>query len=114
MKSCPVCETFVFDDMEVCYGCMHCFSGDLGSSGALRGLLPEVVLVEGGDVEEGKTSDASPAEESGAGNLASVLDQSVEPGCSPSRGWVLRVEMRDPCEPTRFWTMELTPPSEAG
>lgn len=26
MKNCPVCKTAVFDDMDVCYGCMHRFS----------------------------------------------------------------------------------------
>ena len=26
MKSCPICNACCFDDMEVCYGCMHHFS----------------------------------------------------------------------------------------
>ena len=25
MKTCPVCKSHVFDDMDVCYGCMHRF-----------------------------------------------------------------------------------------
>lgn len=28
MKTCPVCKSHVFDDMDVCYGCMHRFEGD--------------------------------------------------------------------------------------
>ena len=30
MKSCPVCKARCFDDMEICYGCMHRF--DEGAS----------------------------------------------------------------------------------
>ena len=26
MKECPVCGARCFDDMEVCYGCLHDFS----------------------------------------------------------------------------------------
>lgn len=26
MKVCPVCKAACFDDMEVCYGCLHRFS----------------------------------------------------------------------------------------
>jgi hypothetical protein len=25
MKTCPFCQSLTFDDMEVCYGCMHRF-----------------------------------------------------------------------------------------
>ncbi len=25
MKQCPVCNTSIFDDMDVCYGCMYQF-----------------------------------------------------------------------------------------
>ena len=28
MKTCPVCNARLFDDMEICYGCMHRFSGE--------------------------------------------------------------------------------------
>lgn len=28
MKRCPVCKTMVFDDMEICYGCMYHFGSD--------------------------------------------------------------------------------------
>lgn len=36
MKSCPVCEATTFDDMEICYGCLHRFGED-GSASALLG-----------------------------------------------------------------------------
>lgn len=28
MKVCPVCKAACFDDMEVCYGCLHRFSSE--------------------------------------------------------------------------------------
>ncbi|MDO4400079.1 MAG: hypothetical protein Q4D27_03905 [Coriobacteriia bacterium] len=28
MKTCPVCKARCFDDMEICYGCMHRFEDD--------------------------------------------------------------------------------------
>lgn len=28
MKTCPVCRSLCFDDMPICYGCMHSFSRD--------------------------------------------------------------------------------------
>lgn len=28
MKTCPVCAATCFDDMDVCFGCMHRFGGD--------------------------------------------------------------------------------------
>lgn len=33
MKTCPVCKAQCFDDMEVCYGCLHRFADD-GRNGA--------------------------------------------------------------------------------
>ena len=31
MKTCPICKARCFDDMEICYGCMHRFEEDLGN-----------------------------------------------------------------------------------
>ena len=28
MKTCPICQSQCFDDMEVCFGCMHRFAAD--------------------------------------------------------------------------------------
>lgn len=33
MKTCPICHAQCFDDMEVCYGCMHRFTDDDSASG---------------------------------------------------------------------------------
>lgn len=28
MKQCPICQSIAFDDAEICFGCLHDFSGD--------------------------------------------------------------------------------------
>ena len=47
MKTCPVCKSHVFDDMDVCYGCMHRFEGD-GPAAQEEGDagLPQVAAIE--------------------------------------------------------------------
>ena len=47
MVECPVCKSMCFDDMEVCYGCMHRF--DLGyvySDGLTSSGLPDFEVEE--------------------------------------------------------------------
>lgn len=117
MKECPVCKTFVFDDMGVCYGCMHRFS-EGGAAGFLQGLLPEIAIEEACDIEESRGGDAleegraalSPTSD-GAADATDVADAADAAGAGDfsSEGWVLRVEMRDPREPNRSWVMELAP-----
>lgn len=108
MKECPVCKTFVFDDMGVCYGCMHRFSGD-GAASLLQSLLPEIAIEEAGEIGENRGDDM--LEERGvAGSPES--DGVVDAGDAdspPLERWILRVEMRDPREPNRSWAMELAP-----
>lgn len=36
MKTCPVCKTAVFDDMDRCFGCMHRFELGLDPVDALE------------------------------------------------------------------------------
>lgn len=111
MKECPVCKTFVFDDMGVCYGCMHRFSGD-GAASLLQNLLPEITIEEAGEIGENHGDDMS-KEEGMAGALDS--DGAVDAGGAdslPLERWILRVEMRDPREPNRSWVMELAPRSK--
>lgn len=111
MKECPVCKTFVFDDMGVCYGCMHRFS-EGGAASLLQNLLPEIAIEEAGEIGEKRGDDM--LEERGMAG-ASESDGVVDAGDAddlPLERWVLRVEMRDPREPNRFWTMELAPQSK--
>lgn len=39
MKVCPVCKSTLFDDMDVCYGCMYRFGGALDRSEGEEGAL---------------------------------------------------------------------------
>lgn len=95
MKKCPVCKTAVFDDMDVCYGCMHRFSAFEPEIGAAletgNGLLPVLEIEEGGSDEPSSSEPPRLEELQGA--------------------WLLRVELRDPCESKRSWTFELAPSS---
>lgn len=45
MKICPVCNARCFDDMEVCYGCLHRFAQELGSE-ALEMMGDQAPLTE--------------------------------------------------------------------
>lgn len=38
MKQCPVCKARCFDDMEICYGCLHHFNADQHESGNGAGV----------------------------------------------------------------------------
>lgn len=45
MKTCPICHSRCFDDMEICFGCMHRFDdGDEGVSKTQRLEIPIVEL----------------------------------------------------------------------
>ena len=44
MKTCPVCKARCFDDMEICYGCMHRFE-DIGPA-------PGTVVAAGGETPQ--------------------------------------------------------------
>lgn len=41
MVQCPVCKSLCFDDMDVCYGCMHRFGADPGAEGFMASGLPD-------------------------------------------------------------------------
>lgn len=48
MKQCPVCQSFVFDDIDTCYGCMHRFSMPerVTSSDQGEGSAPQLIPVK--------------------------------------------------------------------
>lgn len=41
MIQCPICKSLCFDDMDVCYGCMHRFGADPGAEGFMASGLPD-------------------------------------------------------------------------
>ena len=86
MKTCPVCKTSLFDDMEVCYGCMYAFGSkpELEQRAAQERARTEIPLQ---GAQQSPQSDA------------------------PMAGWSIRLEMRDTADPARSWSMELSPSS---
>lgn len=90
MKTCPVCQATLFDDMGVCYGCMHEFDP----------------MAEGG-LELGRAEEEP------------VLGRHARPpaearGPKPSElPWTVRLEMRSSDDPQACWAMELVPAPQA-
>jgi hypothetical protein len=51
MKTCPVCKARCFDDMEICYGCLHRFERDAAGESPQREIAqqrPDDPFQEGG------------------------------------------------------------------
>ena len=88
MKTCPICKTQLFDDMEVCYGCMYTF-----------GSKPEL---------EQRTAERCAQQQAGQAQQAQAVERMPQP-TAPMAGWSVRLEMRDVADPTRSWSMELGP-----
>lgn len=86
MKQCPVCAAMTFDDMEVCYGCLHRFGEEGAKESVSRaldeadGLRPhdarggfEGALAEGSGIVSGggpREAGAEPSAGTGAGDAA--------------------------------------------
>ena len=64
MKKCPVCESLCFDDMAVCFGCMHRFDEDDAPEAAARGgqdkALREMPATEKAGSDKGARGEALP------------------------------------------------------
>lgn len=93
MKTCPVCKTSLFDDMEVCYGCMYAF----GSKPELEQRVSEQCVQEQQSQRPQQIPSQTPALQS----------------MSPMVGWSVRLEMRNAADPSRSWSMELVPARSA-
>ena len=56
LKLCPTCKTSVFEDMDVCYGCMYRFGSDPAREEAVKREIegsdfPEDVLEDAGTLD---------------------------------------------------------------
>ncbi|WP_165172007.1 hypothetical protein [Adlercreutzia sp. ZJ242] len=89
MKTCPVCKTTLFDDMDVCYGCMYRF----GSNPQLERKAQLDGAGSGGDPKD----PAKGPKAEGRGDL---------------RTWSVRLEVRNRSDPGQTWAVELVPPYE--
>ncbi len=85
MKTCPVCNAKAFDDMDVCYGCLHRFDGKkpFASSKDAESSLNDDV--KGAEERVARSSDAR----DGVGSVGNA--ESAEGG----REHTLRVKEKD-------------------
>lgn len=111
MKTCPVCKTTLFDDMDTCYGCMYRF----GSNRALEDKL----RLEAGDQEAPREDGAQSEvtlrlEHEGASGEDKCMRSDAPAACrqenSDMREWVVRLEVRNRSDPDQTWSVELVPP----
>ena len=84
MKSCPVCKARCFDDMEICYGCMHRFeqeegNGDapIGKEAAPAGQVVEQVATEQASADAAAMSPGTVA--ASAGMVDAQMDATSAP-----------------------------------
>lgn len=76
VKECPVCEATTFDDMEVCYGCLHRFDGRGSGNPLSKATIGGDVLQPFDEGESGRDGDAGesgmkPPVKPGAADVAS-------------------------------------------
>lgn len=96
MKICPVCGATVFDDMDVCYGCMHRFGedsatdandahlGDRGKTNKRANSEGNDTLHEKGNFDEAGDSGDLCAFEDLGGSAASGCFKALENSSDPS------------------------------
>ncbi len=110
MKTCPTCHSAVFEDMDLCYACLHRFKAN--PSSASEGLDESFLELD----EE--TPSAVPAlsslasrEPAHAGEVRQLCpgQTAFEASGSSVHEWVLRLEMRNDAHPQQVWSMELNP-----
>ena len=127
MKTCPICNTTLFDDMETCYGCMYSFGSKPELERKAREAADETtVIAPVAPAESGAPVESDPMERKEADDgsrrgertdvvalgepLSSALLVQATRAASALPGWGIRLEMHDETAPHRIWSMELTPP----
>ena len=133
MKRCPVCQTMLFEDMDVCYGCLHRFpeGDDPAGEGAIdaarerQALKGASLAMDLPQIELKPASDQVTRDEGSLDLVESVDASAVDPvGLDPAglieaespastgidADWVLRFELRCPDEPARSWLISLSHP----
>ncbi len=131
MKVCPICKTKLFEDMEVCYGCMYRFGSnprleqrlgqcdDFGEDGHASRRAAEEQMGERSDDRPGSQADARNRDIADL-QTADVRSMPVEPivqsassSGETSRQWAVRLEAHNSVEPDQTWVFEFMLPSEA-
>ncbi len=118
MKTCPICKTTLFEDMEVCFGCMYRFGSrpDLEAAEEASDKGAE----KHGDPSEGEAALPAAHDKGAAGRVG--VRRRIVPAettiASPQvlQGgdrWSLRLEMVDEVGARRSWAIELSPDRQA-
>lgn len=115
MKTCPICDTALFDDMEVCYGCMYSFGSKPELERKARTAAGGTEVLASVPVEpaepEPSVASVRARERVDAGSDGEPLPLALlTQAASSMPGWSVRFEMHDEAVPHRIWSMELTPP----
>ncbi len=76
MKTCPVCQAQCFDDMDICYGCMHRFDYSVASPAGEQALGDARAQRKSRPSEEGGVAQPS---ESGSPEPAPEHAQDADP-----------------------------------
>ena len=98
MKSCPVCKARCFDDMEICYGCMHRFEQEEGN----------------GDAPIGKeAAPAGQAVEQVAAEQASADAAAMSPGVVAASAGVVDAQMDATSASADVRANAVVPPSDS-
>ena len=121
MKTCPICNTTLFDDMEVCYGCMYSFGSKPELERKARDAASETAVIAPVMEDDEKSASArkdvvlsAPAPRDGVILANDSLPLALLAQATSSMpGWGIRFEMHDASAPDRSWSMELTPPCVA-
>lgn len=134
VKTCPVCKTKLFEDMDTCFGCMHRFDTDVDSGARQRddveGETPhptaskeagnaetEASASSGGPVGDGRASDGRESKGNGGGapsqlalRLPSISvdrDERVSPAGGECGCVEIRLEVKRDARLVQSWTVEL-------
>lgn len=102
MKVCPVCSARCFEDMEVCYGCMHRFEEkpDSASEGTATAPLARLTAVP--EPKKGEAVEVSKATVERGHMPMEIASEafSLEGARGGGPRWELVVSLRPVCEET--------------
>ena len=134
MKTCPVCKTTLFDDMEVCYGCMHRFDIENDDGEVVVASVAPRSHAEDNDspvselhAENGVPQASEPHADKASHGVDGSLQvsephvkekpQGHEKAPAPQEGegavhaWTIKLEMRNQYDLGHTWAVELSVPA---
>lgn len=117
MKTCPICKTTLFEDMEVCFGCMYRFGSrpDLEAAEGTSGKGAEEHGEPSGGAVLSAVHETEAAGTTGTRRRALPVETTIASPQVLQGGdrWSLRLEMVDEAGARRSWAIELSPDRQA-